>query len=70
MEVKRTDRPVNINSGEECGKSEASTGKKPIVSKGIAESESKFETVKSNFLFQDSIYSNVRSANASPKACS
>jgi Protein of unknown function (DUF1559) len=62
VQIKKLDRQVSTTGPEESQKSESSVISKPKSSKGIAESESKFETAKPNSLFQSSAYSTVRSA--------
>ncbi|MCI0446219.1 hypothetical protein L0152_23765, partial [bacterium] len=62
VQIKKLDRQVSTTGTEESRKSESSASNKPKSSKGIAESESKFETAKPSSLFQSSTYSAVRSA--------
>ena len=52
MQIKKIDGPTGTTGAEESKKSESPS--KPKTSKGIAESESKFETPRSNPLFSSS----------------
>lgn len=59
VQIKKLDRQVGVTGAEENKKGESSS--KPRISKGIAESESKFEIPKQSSLFQNSRYSAARS---------
>jgi hypothetical protein len=61
VQIKKLDKPVSTTGAEESQKSQFSGNSKSRSSKGIAESESKFESAKPGSLFQTSKYSSARS---------
>jgi hypothetical protein len=60
MEINKAGRPTVTSEKQDSSKTESFTNSKTRTSKGIAESESKFETLKPNSLFQDAVCSSNR----------
>ncbi len=64
MQIRKADNQANITGADESSKTESSVSNKARSSRGIAESESKFETPKANPLFNERTYPSSRSATS------